>query len=78
VLGKPVGRLIAVIQEKLLGSPEFDGVRNAAGAFRALLEANGRRLVEQAMSEASALVIAQDDPLLGALDILCQTAELTP
>jgi hypothetical protein len=77
VLGKQLGRLVAVVQEKLLGSPEFDAVRSAADGFRGRLESAGRVPAEEAVAEAEALVIPADDLLKSALEDLREPPEVS-
>jgi hypothetical protein len=75
VLGKPMGRLAAVVRERLLGSREFDAVQEATDAFRSLLESTGQRLVDSAIAEASGLVMRPDEAVTGALETLREPAE---
>ena len=75
LLGRPMGRLVAVIEEKLLGSPEFDAVREATVAFRALLESTARQDAQRAITEATALVLDRNDPLVRALEVLREPPE---
>ncbi len=70
IAGKHMGRLVLVVREKLLGSPEFQAVQAAAAGFREQLESTGRRLVDDAAAEAFALVMGDDEPLLSALEAL--------
>ncbi len=70
-----MGRLVAVIEEKLLGSPEFDAVREATVAFRALLESTARQDAQSAITEARALVLDRNDPLVSALEVLRESPE---
>ena len=69
-LGKHMQRLGVVIHEKLLGSPEFDAFKVATASFRALFESSARQCVDAPLSEASALVMDRDEPLLQALEHL--------
>ena len=62
-----MGRLVTAINERLLGSPEFDAVKTATASFRELLDSAARRQVNEALAEASALVMDNDEPLLQAL-----------
>jgi hypothetical protein len=68
--GRHMGRLLMVIREKLIGSPEFDAVRAAADGFRSQLDRAGQALAEEVLAEASALIIPSDDPLIPALEVL--------
>ncbi|HNQ23387.1 MAG TPA: hypothetical protein PKK06_09865 [Phycisphaerae bacterium] len=77
LLGRHFGRLLEVVQEKLLGSPEFAAVRAAAAEFRALLAESGRLQAQQGISAAAQLVLPPDDPLATALDILSACEETT-
>lgn len=76
VLGKPLGRLIALAQEQLLGSAEFDAVQESADTFHSLLTAVGQRLVSNAVAEGHTLVIEPNDPLATALDKVRYLAEV--
>ena len=78
VFGKHAGRLVDIVQEKLLGSPEFDAVRRAAGSFRENFVRHGAHLLEETVAEAKALVLAADDPLLEALERLRNGLEDVP
>jgi len=78
LLGKPLGRLTTLVEEKLLGSAEFDAVQTATTTFQALLEANGRRLTNDAIAEAGALVMDHDYPLAKALESLREPPEVSP
>lgn len=76
LFGKQMGRLGAIIQEKLIGSPEFDAVTAAAESVRSLLESAGRKLADEAVTEAAALVMDSDEPLRQALEVLRNPAEV--
>jgi hypothetical protein len=65
------------VQEKLLGSPQFDAVQAAATGFRERLETAGRQLVDDAAAEAATLVLAHDEPLTRALETLRDPPEET-
>ena len=77
VLGKPTGRLVSVIQEQLVGSAEFNAVLTATSGFHALLRADGAQQIEEAVAEASSLVLDVTDPLAAALGTLRDAAEDT-
>jgi len=70
LVGGPLTRFASVVQEKLIGSPEFNAVQIAVGAFRARLHAMCAQMNDRALSEAAALVLASDDPLVHALEAL--------
>ena len=53
-----------------MGSSELDAVRAAANDFREHLESAGRQLVDDAVAEASALVLGRGEPLAHALEVL--------
>ena len=78
LLGKPMGRLLQLAQERLIGSEELAAVHKSAAAFRELLESGGRRLAEEAIAEASGLVMDRSDPLVGALECLRKQPEVSP
>lgn len=76
LLGKHMGRLMTIVYEKLLGSPEFDAVHAASDGFRGRLESVGRTFVDEAVLEATALVMPCDDPLASALGKLREPPEV--
>lgn len=76
--GKPLGRLTAIVEERLLGSPELDAVHAGARIFLGLLESNVRRLAEEAVAEASALVLDSADPMADALSCFRDLPEVSP
>jgi hypothetical protein len=76
VFGKRVKHLTSVIQEKLLGSPEFAAVQDAATDFHRVLEEAGLDSIGVAVDEAEALIMPADDPLVGALETLRQETEM--
>ena len=75
-LGKPLGRLAHAIQEKLLGSAEFDQLRAAANEFSLHLDDVRLRLADGALRQAAAYLIPRDDPLHAALEALAGAMEL--
>jgi len=76
VLGKPMGRLLALAQEKLIGSEEFEAVKEATDAFDRLLAASGQGLANDALSEGRALVLEPTDTLAIALGALRNLSEV--
>ena len=70
VLAKYAGRLAAVVEEKLMGSEEFDAVIAAAMDIRSALETQCVLDMKAALREAEALVLRSDDPLAQALEAL--------
>lgn len=77
LVGKHAKHLVSVIQEKLLGSPEFEAVQNAAALFHTQLEDLGRDLVAAAVDEAAAYVMPEGDPLALSLETIRTHAEAT-
>ncbi len=77
LLGRPMGRLLQLARERLIGSDELAAVHQSAAAFRKLLESGGRRLAEDAIAEASGLVMDHSDPLVGALECLRTQREVS-
>ncbi len=75
LVGKHMGRLALVIQEKLLGSPEFEAVQAAAHSLQGLLMRAGKELVTDVLTEAEAYVMPEHDALGTALETLRRTAE---
>lgn len=70
LLGKHLERLAAVATERLLGSSEYDAVQSAAAAFRGQLVSAARQQVEETLADASALLMAHEEPLKVALESL--------
>ena len=68
--GKHLGRFVSVVREKLLGSPEFTQVREAADAYRQLLLSAGQAQAQTAGAEAAGFVLPAGDALAGALQQL--------
>lgn len=75
LLGRHFTRLLQVVREQLIGSPEFTAVQEAAERFRMHIEQHGWRLAEVALAEARRLVAPADDPLVRALAVLCAHGE---
>jgi hypothetical protein len=75
LLGKHVKHLSSVIQEKLIGSPEFEAVQAVAASLRAALQEAGQARVAATTAEAAAWVLPPEDPLSTALEILRSEAE---
>ena len=69
-MGKHVERLAATVQEKLLGSPQFDAVQAAATGIRDRFELAAHQLMDDALAEAATLILAPDAPLTRALETL--------
>ena len=70
-----MARLTAVIHEKLLGGAEYNAVQEATASFRARIEAAGRGFVDEAVTEASCLVMRRDEPLTQALQTVRDARE---
>ncbi|MCG8685530.1 MAG: hypothetical protein MI892_11685, partial [Desulfobacterales bacterium] len=75
LFGSQMRQLVSVIQEKLIGSPEFEGVQSAATALKDVLEDAGRAWVEHAVAEADQFVMSAEEPLASALDTLRRESE---
>ena len=75
VAGKPLTRLLAVIQEKLIGSAEFEAVGDAIEAYRQGISQFGRTAAGQCLAHARTLVLSEDDELTRSLTVLCSAAE---
>jgi hypothetical protein len=75
-LGKPMGRLLALAQERLIGSKEFEAVEEATNVFDQLLAASGDGLANDALSEGRALVLEPTDTLAIALGALRDLSEV--
>lgn len=68
LLGRHLARFSAIVQERLLGSPELSAVRKAAEGVQHVLEQEGARMVDAVLANASALVADAKDPLCQALE----------
>jgi hypothetical protein len=77
LVGKHMGRLARVIQERLLGSLEFAAVQTAAHRLQGLLTRAGQTLIADVLAEAEAYVMPAQDPLVRALETLCHAGEGT-
>lgn len=75
LVGKHMKRLALVIQEKLLGSPEFEAVQAAAHSLQTLLTRAGLTLIADVLAEAEAYVMPAHDPLAQALETLRSASE---
>jgi len=71
-LGKQVGRLTALIQEKLLSSPEFEALQAATDSYRNLIERACRLRRANALTDAAQLVMDEKEPLAIALEVLSE------
>lgn len=74
--GPALGRLLAVVRENLLGSEEFDAVRNTTDAYRDLIANCGREAVGASFAAANELILPENGDLAGALDRLRIAAEI--
>ena len=70
VSGRPLARLTEIIREKLLASPEFNRVREAAENMRRLIEEHGQAAAERLSQEARGFTLPPTDPLRQALEAL--------
>ncbi|MCO6438717.1 MAG: GTPase domain-containing protein [Phycisphaerae bacterium] len=68
LLGRPLGRLASVVQEKLVGSTELNAVRTAAEAIQRLIAAEIADRKDQVLVLAESMVLAEGDPLHAALE----------
>jgi hypothetical protein len=71
--GRSVARLVEIVREKLLASPEFNEVHASAERFRQLLEEHGQAAVRELEQSARQLTLAEGEPLLDALRTLSGT-----
>lgn len=72
--GRPLGRLLNVVHERLIGSREFDAVRLAIDAIRDDIAGFGEAVASRSYAEAQQLVVPADDDLLQALSTVCHAA----
>jgi hypothetical protein len=70
VSGRPLARLAEIVREKLLASPEFNRVREAAENMRRLIEEHGQAVADRLSRRAGDLVLKEGDPLRQALEVL--------
>jgi hypothetical protein len=68
--GRSIARLIEIVREKLLASPEFNDVRTAAERVRQLLEEHGQGAARELEMSAGRLTLAPGEPLLEALRVV--------
>ncbi len=73
--GPALGRLVAVVHEKLLGSTEFEAVQAATDQYREIVARVGRQSADNSFSTAAELVLPEDDDLAAALSAVCDAAE---
>lgn len=72
ISGRPLARLTEIIREKLLASPEFNRVREAAESMRRLIEEHGRAAADHLSQEARGFMLPSTDPLRQALEALAK------
>lgn len=77
VAGRPLNRLLAVVRERLIGSPEFEAVRAGARAYRETIAAAGRTIADHHHSRAADLVLGENEPLVRALRTLSDAGEVS-
>lgn len=70
VSGRPLARLMEIIRERLLASPEFNQVRDAAEPLRRLVEEHAQTAADRHVQAAREMVLAPDDPLARALEAM--------
>ena len=66
--GRSMVRLVEIVREKLLASPEFNAVRAAAEAFRACLDEHAQAAARQLEQSARNLTLTEGEPLWQALE----------
>ncbi len=74
--GRPLGRLLLVVHEKLLGSPEYDAVAASVEAFRGCIADFGRRAADALYADANRLTLPPDGELVQAMHAICDAAEI--
>jgi hypothetical protein len=72
ISGRPLARFIEIVREKLLASPEFNRVREAAETMRQLVEEHGRAAADRLSQQARGFTLPPTDPLRQALEALSQ------
>lgn len=65
--GRSVARLVEIVREKLLASPEFNDVHAAAERLKQLLEEHSQAAARELEQSARKLTLAAGEPLLDAL-----------
>jgi hypothetical protein len=73
--GRPLRRLVDVTYEKLMGSPEFTAVKDAAENYRQLIVAYARQRAESTITVAEQRVLRRGDALRAALERIRDGAE---
>lgn len=68
--GRSVARLVEIVREKLLASPEFNDVHSSAERFRLLLEEHGQAGARELEQSARQLTLTEGEPLLDALRVV--------
>jgi hypothetical protein len=70
--GRSVARLVEIVREKLLASPEFNEVHASGEQFRRLLEEHAEAAAGRLENAAGRLTLPPGDPLLAALECLSE------
>jgi hypothetical protein len=70
VVGRHLTRLRSVIQEKLIGSAEYNAVCDAADELRARIAQAAERVSDRALNDAERFVLQPGDPVRNALEQL--------
>lgn len=78
LFAKPMGRALAMMEENLLGTPEYHTVQQASGRIHDIFRRHAEAHRETVLSEASALVLEADHPLRGALQSLSSPSDTKP
>lgn len=73
--GRPLNRLMSVVREKLIGSPEFNAVQASADAFRQAVVDFGRNAADLQFAQAESLVLDENDDLIQALGAIQEAGE---
>lgn len=68
--GRSIARLVEIVRERLLASPEFNDVRTSAEGFRQLLEEHGQSAARELEQSARQLTLTPGESLLEALRTL--------
>lgn len=68
--GRSVARLVEIVREQLLASPEFNAVHTSAEELRRLVEEHGRAAAGELERAARQLTLAAGEPLLEALQTI--------
>lgn len=71
--GRSVARLVEIVREQLLASPEFNAVNTAAESLRLLVDEHGQSAARELEQSARNLTLPAGDSLLAALEVMARS-----